>query len=323
VNPSRRIGVVINPTKFDDLDDVKDRVAKVCAEHGWGEPIFVETTEEDPGVGQCQEALDRGVDIVCPLGGDGTVRAVATTLVGTDTPMGLLPGGTGNLLARNLDLPVDELEDALEVVLTGRDRRIDVGLVHLFPDSDSAETLKGDEPATADDPRHEDEEVFLVMAGIGVDAEVMARTNEKVKGILGWPAYVFAGIGRLFTRGFMVNVSSGGGDPQVQHARSVIVGNCGSLQGNLDLMPDAKLDDGILDGVILAPKGAFGWGAVAADLASRHRRGHRQIVRLTSTAIRVTTGNAAIDTQIDGDPKGEQHGLTTRVLPKALVVRVS
>jgi diacylglycerol kinase family enzyme len=322
VSPSRRIGVVVNPTKFDDLDDVKELVAKACAEGGWAEPLFLETTEEDPGIGQAHEAMEAGVDVVCPLGGDGTVRAVATALASHDTPIGLLPGGTGNLLARNLDLPVDRIEDALDVILNGQDRRIDVGLVHLFPDSKSAEALKGDEPATAEDPRREDEEVFLVMAGIGVDAEVMAKTNEKVKGILGWPAYVFAGIGRMFTRGFMVQVSSGGGDPQIQHARSVIIGNCGKLQGNVELMPDAKLDDGILDGVILAPKGAFGWGAVAADLASRHRRGHRQIVRLTSTAIRVTTGNDAIETQIDGDPKGAQHGLTTRVLSKALVVRV-
>ena len=144
-----------------------------------------------------------------------------------------------------------------------------------------------------------------------------------MKGVLGWPAYVFAGIGRMFTRGFMVEVSSGGGDPQIQHARSVIIGNCGSLQGNLELMPDAKLNDGILDGVILAPKGGVRWGAVATDLASRHRRGHRQIVRLTSTAIRATTGDTAVETQIDGDPMGEQHGLTTRILPRALVVRVA
>ena len=319
---SRRIGVVVNPIKFDDLADVKERVSKVCVDHGWAEPLFVETTEEDPGLGQAKEVLEAGVDIVCPLGGDGTVRAVATTLVGTDTPIGLLPGGTGNLLARNLDLPMETLEDALEVVLTGNDRRIDVGLVRLFPDSTSDDALKGDDPPTAEDPRRDDEEVFLVMTGIGIDAEVMAKTNERVKGVLGWPAYLLAGLGRLFTRGFMVQLSSGGGDPQIQHARSVIIGNCGSLQGNVELMPDAKLDDGILDGVILAPKGAFGWGAVVADLASRHRRGHRQIVLLTSTSIQATTGDSAIETQIDGDPKGAQYGLSARVLPGALVVRV-
>ncbi len=319
---TRRIAVVINPTKFDDLPSVKESIGKVCAEHGWAEPLFIETSKEDPGVGQAKEALDAGVDIVCPLGGDGTVRAVATSLVGTDTPLGLLPGGTGNLLARNLELPVDKIEDALKVVLTGTDRRIDVGLVHLFPDSNSAEPLKGDAPATADDPRREDEEIFLVMTGIGVDAQVMADTNEKVKGLLGWPAYVLAGAGKMFNRGFMVQVATGGDDPQAQHASSVIVGNCGTLQGNVQLMPDAKLDDGILDGVILAPKGAFGWGAVAIDLASRHKRGHKQLVRMTSGSIRITTAEAK-ETQVDGDPMGEQFGLTTRVLRQALVVRVA
>jgi diacylglycerol kinase family enzyme len=116
-------------------------------------------------------------------------------------------------------------------------------------------------------------------------------------------------------------VSSDGGDAQAQHARSVLVGNCGSLQGNVELMPDAELDDGILDAVVLAPKGAFGWGAVVADLASRHRRGHRQIVRLTTTNISAITDDP-IETQIDGDPKGVQYGLAARILPGALVVRV-
>jgi diacylglycerol kinase (ATP) len=322
VTDTRRIAVVVNPIKFDDLAEVREKVDKICADHGWAPSLFLETTKEDPGLGQAQEALDAGVDIVCPLGGDGTVRAVATSLINSGIPMGLLPGGTGNLLARNLDLPVDDVGEALKVVLTGRDRSIDVGLVHLYPDSASEDAYKGEEPATPDDPRHEDEEVFLVMTGIGVDAQVMADTNEKVKGVLGWPAYVLAGVGKLFARGFMVQVASGGGDPQAQHASSVIVGNCGTLQGNVQLMPDAKLDDGVLDGVILAPKGAFGWGAVAADLGSRHRRGHKQLVRMTSASIRVTTSTPK-QTQIDGDPMGEQYGLTTRVLRQALVVRVA
>ena len=320
--PARRVAVVVNPTKFADLDEVRRGITDVCTAAGWAEPMWIETTEEDPGVGQAQAALDAGVDIVCPLGGDGTVRAVATALVGTDTPLGLLPGGTGNLLARNLDLPVDRIADALEIVLGGQDRRIDVGLVRLFPDSASQDALKGDEGApTSDDPRREDEEVFLVMAGIGVDAEVMAGTNEKVKGVIGWPAYVLAGVGRLWAKGFRVRVSTDGGSPQHQHARSVIIGNCGTLQGNVEHMPEARLDDGRLDGVIMAPKGPFGWAAVAADVASRHRRGHRQLVRLRGSSMQIST-RAPVETQIDGDPKGRQHGRSVRTLPGGLVVRV-
>lgn len=318
---TRRIAVIVNPTKITDLAAVREGITSVCVEEGWAEPLWLETTVEDPGVGQAAEALEQGVDVVCPLGGDGTVRAVATSLVGTGRPLGLLPGGTGNLLARNLSLPVDSLEPALRVILTGTDRRIDVGLVRLFPDSPSPETLKGDR-GERDDPRDDDEEVFLVMTGIGIDAEVMANTNEKVKGVLGWPAYAFSGLARIWRRGFRVSLQVDGARPQEQHGQSVIIGNCGTLQGNVQLLPDAQLDDGLLDAVIMAPRGPFGWVALGADLASRHRRGHPRLYRATGRTFTIVCHDA-VETQIDGDPKGVQFGLTARVLAAGLVVRVS
>lgn len=317
---TRRIAVVVNPVKFPDVALVEEQIGKVCVDHGWSEPLMIETTRDDPGVSQGHQALEAGVDVVCSLGGDGTVRGVATALVGTDTPLGLLPGGTGNLLARNLGLPLDKLESALQVVLTGSTRRIDVGLVRFAPDSSSEEALKGDAPATSDDPRRDDEEVFLVMAGIGVDAQVMAATSDRVKGVIGWPAYVIAGLARLWDHGFRVSVRTDGDrDARQRHARTLIVGNCGSLQGNLELMPDASLEDGRLDAVILSPHGFFGWAAVAADLGSRHTRGHRAITRMTATQISAVTGQP-VEAQVDGDAMGLQQVMSTRVLPQALSV---
>ena len=84
--PLRRAAVIINPTKFSDLRQVRERISASCRANGWGEPVFLETTAEDPGPGQAAAAVLEGVDVVCTLGGDGTVRNVAGALVGTETP---------------------------------------------------------------------------------------------------------------------------------------------------------------------------------------------------------------------------------------------
>src|SRR3954471_19156277 len=115
----RALTVVYNPLRVDDLDDAKDIVGKVCAEQGWSEPSWIETTAEETGEKQAREAVQAGADVVASLGGDGTVRAVASALVGTDVALGLLPGGTGNLLARNLGVPVGALDDAARAIVQG------------------------------------------------------------------------------------------------------------------------------------------------------------------------------------------------------------
>ncbi len=310
--PLQRLTVVYNPTKVEDLEAVQSVVADACARHGWEAPTWVATTESETGEAQARAAVESGADVVGSLGGDGTVRAVATALVGTDVSLGLLPGGTGNLLARNLGLPVDSMEEAAEAMLGGSGRRIDVGMVRL-----------GEASAAP-------EEVFLVMAGLGLDGEIMAGTNEKIKGALGWPAYVIAATKNLAKRGFSVTVRSSGGDGvagqpggEVQrHARTVIVGNCGTLQGGIDLMPDARLDDGRLDVVVLAPQGLAGWVSVMADVVTRHRQGHSRLDRVTGAEITVTA-QQPVEAEIDGDPVGPHRELAARVLAQALTVRVS
>jgi len=303
----QRLTVVYNPTKVDDLDQVKSVLAKACARHSWDEPTWVATTEDETGQRQASEAVRAGADCVASLGGDGTVRAVASALVGTDVALGLLPGGTGNLLARNLGLPVDALDEAADAMLGGSERRIDVG--RLVAD---------------DDP----EEVFVVMAGIGLDGEIMAGTNEEIKGVLGWPAYVLSAAQNLTRRGFSLTVESSGGegvagapgDTVQRQARSVIVGNCGTLQGGIELMPDAELDDGLLDAVVLAPRGVFGWVSVMADIATRHRSGHRRLDRLRFRELAITA-DRPVQAEIDGDPIGERSRLRVRIEPAAVVVR--
>ena len=304
--PTRRAAIIINPTKFDDLTTVKQQITDESKALGWSEPLFIETTAEDTGQGQAREALERQVDLVCPLGGDGTVRAVAEILQGTDTPIGLLPGGTGNLLARNLDLPVDDLVDALRVALTGQNKRVDVGRLTIDQSGEH------ERPA---------QHIFLVMAGLGFDAAIMADAPEGLKAKVGPAAYVVSGARNLRGPQFRVRVRIDEHEEFTRRARTVVIGNCGKLLGGLVLMPEAEIDDGQLDTVILSPQGIVGWAAVAARIASKKRKGHERVDHYTSQTIRIRADRPQ-EVQIDGDTLGKARAINAEIVPGALVVRV-
>lgn len=236
----RRAAVIMNPTKR-DAKQLRATVEAICRQEGWQDPLWLETTVDDPGGGQTREALEAGVDVVIAAGGDGTVRVVAEQLAGTDVALGLLPLGTGNLLARNLDVTVDRHEWAIRTALWGQNRRIDVGLAKL--DGGTGE------PGGTGDPAH----VFLVLAGIGFDATVMAGTRSDLKQIVGWWAYLEAGMRNLGGPRTKVELRLDDGEPMSRKIRTVLGGNCARLPGGIDLMPDAKIDDGILDVMAVSP----------------------------------------------------------------------
>ncbi len=303
--------VVVNPVKLDEWG--RGQVEAVCARLGWASPLWLPTSPEDPGTGQAAEAVARGADVVIACGGDGTVRAVAQALAGTRVAMGLLPAGTGNLLARTLRLPAD-IASATWVALTGDDRPIDVGRLRAARD-DPASDLSAD----PEDPA--DERVFLVMAGTGLDATIMQSTPDELKGRVGTWAYIISGFRALRGRRARVSIAIDGGPPMRRSTRMVVVGNTGTLVGGLALMPDAAIDDGRLDVVSLAPKGLLGWVAIAARVVTRNRRGSRRIEHWQAGEI-VVTSDVAQPAQVDGDLIGEARELRAWVDAGALVVRV-
>ncbi|MEO9150912.1 MAG: diacylglycerol kinase family protein [Lapillicoccus sp.] len=310
VEPLKRAAVVVNPTKFTDLEDVRSRITVVCLAEGFDEPIWLETTAADPGTGQARRAVEDGAVLVCALGGDGTVRAVAAGLVGTETPMGLLPGGTGNLLARNLDLPVDSITRALVVALNGQNQRIDVGRLHVDRSGHAAES------------GGLEEHLFLVMAGLGFDAQIMAGTGEALKSRVGSAAYLFSGLRLLAGKQFKVALKLDAEPTFTRRTRTVIIGNCGRLLGGLSLMPDARVDDGLLDVIVISPAGVIGWTAVAGTVLTRHRRGHALVDHRTGTEVGVRAEHAE-EVQVDGDSIGPARGIAATVEHLALVVRVA
>ena len=298
--------IIVNPTKFDRIDEVRAQVVAGCLDAGWAEPLWIETTPQDPGTGQARAAVLDGATLICPLGGDGTVRAVAAALVGTETPIGLLPGGTANLLARNLNLPTDSLDNALKVALTGQNKRIDVGRLTV--------------DVSGEHDRRE-EHIFLIMAGVGFDAAIMADAPERLKRTVGPLAYTLAGAKNLRGPQFKIRVKIDDEAEFSRRARTVVIGNCGKITGGLALMPQAQVDDGWLDAVILSPVGVVGWVGVAGRVISKRRKGHERVDhhRLKSVTIHCENPEAV---QIDGDIVGRARVLSATVRPQALIVRV-
>lgn len=289
-----RAALIVNPTKV-ERGSLRDLVGRHCNDRGWEGPLVLETTAADAGTSMARRAVDEGVDLVLACGGDGTIAAVATGLAGTGVPLGVLPCGTGNLLARNLHLPA-ELEPALEVALDGRERTLDLGRI-------------GDRR-------------FAVMAGVGFGAAMMAGASPVLKRRLGWPAYVLSGLRHLQDLGMIVLLRIDDGVPSVRRARAVLVGNVGHLQGGLALLPDAVADDGVLDVVLVAPRSLFGWLLVAWGVVSGRDPGDRRLERFRARRVEIRTARARPQ-QLDGEPLGKGRSLIVELDPRALIVRVA
>jgi diacylglycerol kinase family enzyme len=311
--------VVYNPIKVDILA-LKTSVERAAEQAGWQHPLWFETSIEDAGQLVTAEAIRQGARLVLAAGGDGTVRAVAEGLRDTGVPMALLPSGTGNLLARNIDVPFTDLDTTVDIAFTGVDRRIDLGLASIVREDGERE-----------------EHVFLVMAGLGLDAKMIANTNSKLKKAVGWLAYVDAGLRSLHEiKPVKLRVSLDGSPERKVSVHTIIIGNCGKLPGGILLLPDASPDDGILDFVALRPRGPFGWlkiwnkvawenGVLRKSALGRRiidlSRDVKDVTYLTGRDLRMTVETPQ-EFQLDGDEFGEAKSVHAWVDPGALLVRV-
>ncbi|GEL99389.1 diacylglycerol/lipid kinase family protein [Cellulomonas terrae] len=323
------VAFVANPSK-QDVPALRTSVHAACAEQGLPEPLWFETTIADPGVGQTRAAVAQGADVVVAIGGDGTVRAVAEGLVGTGIPMGLIPLGTGNLLARNLDLPLSDPMAALRTALEGRDRTIDVGWLRVHRwQSEIDDPVTEAAGALADEALPRDH-IFLVIAGLGFDAAMVADTDEQLKARVGWIAYFVSGMRHLHGRRTRVHVRLDDQPMTSTRLRSLLIGNCGKLPGGITLLPDALLDDGWLDIAAIDTRGGIaGWaqlfGEVMLQGAGMRNDLPAKIGRIDHTRAQevrvVVQGGEHV--QVDGEIVGRVLELSARVDHAALVVRVA
>lgn len=314
-----KVAVVYNPMKV-DFAKLKKTVNAAAKAADWATPLWFSTTIEDAGQSATGSGIRRGARVVIAAGGDGTVRAVAEALRGTGVALAVVPAGTGNLLARNLDLPTSNYRDSVDIAFNGKDRQLDLGMVEIVRDNDDHE-----------------EHAFLVMAGLGLDAKMIKNTSTKLKKAVGWLAYV-DGIARSIPelKPVRLRYSVDGAPNRSLTAHTVIIGNCGTLPGGLLLMPEAQPDDGILDMAALVPRGRFGWLNIWNKIAWENgvlRKSviGRRIIDLSKDVrdVRYVKGsdlNMIVDNpeefQLDGDEFGLAKSVHAWVDPGALIVRV-
>ena len=286
----------------------------------WEPALWLPTSAEETGAIQAQRAAAQNATHLLVAGGDGTVREVLQSVVEHKLPVtvGILPVGTGNVLARNLNIDVTDFGGAVKRALLGNRHPIDMGVAKItFESGERREML------------------FSVMAGLGLDAKIMITTNPKLKRQIGWVAYIDGGLRALPTRFEKMLVEVDGKEPRRMKLVSLLIGNAGWLPGNINLMPDAKLDDGLLDAAVIGPRRFWNWidfwsRVTVGNNVVRVNRVAKQLLEATANVktlenlsgskIRVTP-DRPIHLQIDGDPLGLISQIEFEVKPRAVTVR--
>jgi len=242
----------------------------------------------------------KGVDMVAVFGGDGTTMQAAAALVGSDVILGVIPGGTGNLLAGNLKLPTNPVK-AIEAILRGSVRRIDLGRVDRFDGS----------------------HYFAVACGAGADARVMAETPARQKHKWGMMAYIATTLRILpEIRSVPYEITIDGAVRELS-AAMLLVANCGYvIPPVLRLGQGISPEDGLLDLVVIQSDSLAGgfravWdvirdatGTYGEDVFVGYARGKE---------ISVRTLDGPQPVQLDGESGGETP-FTATVVPGAIRV---
>ncbi len=291
------IHVIINPISGAGADpDAATRRTELvaAAARARGVEVVVDVTERKGHAAELGErAVAAGADGVIVWGGDGTFNEAAGALVGSTIPVGLVPAGSGNGLARALGMPWDPAA-ALRVAFDGVPRAIDAG------------RMAG--------------RCFFNIGGIGFDARVAALFNLRAKGTRGgWP-YIAIGVRegcRYCALDYDVRL-----DDDERHYRALIIAFANGREYGLGarIAPDARLDDGLLDAIIVEERGVLARFWDARHLA----KGTAHLAPMVTTRkVRRATVTCAgeMEFHVDGEPGRATGRIEVEVIPAALVIR--
>jgi len=306
----QELAVIFNPDKISAA-----RLERLVKKHA-DEPFdLVETDRETGGQQAASAAVSAGAIRILVAGGDGTLRNVVQATEGLGIAIGIIPIGTGNILARNLKLPLG-VEQAIKKALRGSAYEIDLGLARAIDTAGTHQSY-----------------LFTGIAGVGMDARLLQNTSKDRKKQIGWIAYIGGGIKSLPLKFERFDISFDGKERTLK-SYSLLVGNAGWLPGAISMMPDASLDDGKLDVAAIGPRRIWNWvdflsritwqNKVVRPLALGRKwmdqtANVKTIENLSSARIRIRPHNPA-SMQLDGDGIGEIVEVDFSLKPKALRV---
>ena len=259
------------------------------------EPEVWHTTQEDPGEGLARKAADEHVDLVIAAGGDGTIHAVASGLIGCDSILGIIPMGTMNNLSHSLGIPLS-IEAACAVLARGETRTIDVGQIN--------------------------EQTFLEVAGVGFEASLFPAGEEfKKPGLLSTVRGVLLGLVSLFTfKPTRLKISLDEKKMRPYDAIQVTICNAPYYGAHFQVAPDILMDDGMLDVFIFQHFSKLEYLRHAISISQGRRVFQPKIVRRRVKALRITSSDP-LDIQADGMPCGQTPAIV-KVVMGTLRVRV-
>jgi diacylglycerol kinase (ATP) len=253
--------------------------------------LWYETSKDDTGHGCAQDAINRGVEVLLVSGGDGTVMACASSLIGTSVPLAIIPTGTANVIAARLRIP-DSMVNAIEVALRGNLRSIDLGT------SASDHTF------------------FTTSIGFG--AAVMRDAIPGLKARVGFLAYVFAAVEHVLDPPANFRIIIDGQPPIAEKANAILVGNLGQLMTNPEIL-QLTLDDGLLEVGILRILPLSDWLHLGMPVFLSSRRKPLYWYQARHVLIDCDRPQPI---EKDGDWMGSSSSLEVQVLPRSLKVCV-
>ena len=289
---SPRIGVIVHQGK--KLGGGLEELRTALADLGHADPPWYEVPKSKKVPNKIRKLVDEhGVDRVLVWGGDGTVRRAIDTIIGDglDTSIAILPAGTANLLANNLDVPID-LRGAVDVAVHGDPRPIDVG------------NMNGS--------------FFAVMAGAGFDALMIRDADEAaLKERFGRVGYVVAGIRNRKVSPALARIELDGAPWYHGDASCVIIGNVGTILGGLPAFPDASPTDGRLDIGVVDARSATQWLRVLVSAVFR-RADKSPLTKVASAEHISIRFDRSLPWEVDGGDRDRADDFDIRCVPNAV-----